>query len=172
MNPLDMQQGNPSFRREPQAVTPRSSSFRRNSQRRNSFRASAENRIPPYTADGQHQVSQHIQHTDIYSHKDATQNVAAAQMHAHGAIVVNNYTCIHCVLMHSVCIPVDCLCLHRLCPICRTRRSRLSTQPLFTSSKRRGIRPLSGKSILGQFITLKCRVLDHWAMLQATLSCQ
>ena len=56
--------------------------------------------------------------------------------------------------------------------MCRMRRSRLSTRPLFTSSKRRGIRPLSGKSALGQFITLKCRVLDHWAMLPATLRCQ
>ena len=57
MNPLNLQQGNPSYRMEAQAVTPRSSSFRRASQARNSFRASAENRVPPYTADGQYQVS-------------------------------------------------------------------------------------------------------------------
>lgn len=57
MNPLNMQQGNPSYRMEGQAVTPRASSFnRRNSQMRNSFRASAENRVPPFTADGQYQV--------------------------------------------------------------------------------------------------------------------
>ena len=57
LNPLNTQQGNPSFHMEPQGVTPRSSSFRRTgSQARNSFRASAENRIPPFSADGQHQA--------------------------------------------------------------------------------------------------------------------
>ena len=57
MNPLNMQQGNPSYRMETQSVTPRASSFRRSSQRRNSFRASADSRVPPYTADGQYQVT-------------------------------------------------------------------------------------------------------------------
>ena len=57
LNPLNTQQGNPSFRMESQTVTPRASSFRRTgTQARNSFRASAENRIPPFSADGQYQV--------------------------------------------------------------------------------------------------------------------
>lgn len=61
MNPLNTQYGNPSYRPEPQVVTPRSSSFNRrvSNQRRNSFRLSAENRIPPVGPDGQRQVRLH-----------------------------------------------------------------------------------------------------------------
>ena len=61
LNPLNTQQGNPSFRMESQVVTPRASSFRRTGgQARNSFRASAENRIPPFLADGQYQASVYL----------------------------------------------------------------------------------------------------------------
>ena len=55
---VNTQLGSTAYRSEPQ-VTPRALSFNRrvSNQRRNSFRASAENRIPPLGPDGQRQVT-------------------------------------------------------------------------------------------------------------------